>query len=215
MYQQTIIKNSQQFYDRTFSRTAKKLNDDNALIEYCINKAWQDATIRERYNKASEIIKNKTNIQQKLKIELSGDLSTLINNFDNWHQTLCENKDYGMRCGVWQKLINMTFKYIYVANKCKNLLNKFEPIFPYLHCPVDSIIAKSVLENITNNELEIDEECLNIISSISKSGEINFNNLNYKQYLIFQSAVKKLAKALNLSNLEYDILMWRTKSGKI
>lgn len=59
-------------FSNSFSIAAKeKLNNKEFILDYCLrNRAWRDTVIREKFNKDSEIIKNKDNIINILKDEI-------------------------------------------------------------------------------------------------------------------------------------------------
>ena len=82
------------------------------ILNYCIKKGWVDAAIYEKTKSPkSDIIINAEQIKESLKNQIVK-LSPTVE-YDSWHNNLCLSKTYGMRYGIWQKLINMTFKYLY------------------------------------------------------------------------------------------------------
>ena len=112
--QEQTLKN--QFIELTFSKVwQKKLDEksysDNDLIEYCLSKAWPDAIIYVRKKNSpndSIVLANAEGIKQRLFNDITA--SAWNNDFDAWHDNMCSNTDFGMRYGVWQKFINMSFK---------------------------------------------------------------------------------------------------------
>jgi len=111
--QERTLKN--QFVELTFSKEwKKKLSEksysDKDLIKYCLSKAWPDAIIYVRKKNSpsdSTILANAEKIKERLFDNINS--SAWGNNFDAWHDNMCSNTDFGMRYGVWQKFINMSF----------------------------------------------------------------------------------------------------------
>lgn len=146
-------------FKNTFSKVAKSsIDNKNYILDYCLTKrAWKDAVIREKFNSTSTIIKNKLDIIAILKKELVGNIVSICDNYDAWHDRICNITDYGMRYGVWQKFINMVFKNLYCVNK---LFSGFKDIWSKCHCPIDTKIARVLNEklnglNIPTDELEL------------------------------------------------------------
>lgn len=181
--------------------------DQDILLDYCLKKAWVDATLRERFHAGSSIIHNKVNVMMILKSELCHN-NCILTNFSAWHSSLCKRTDFGMKYGIWQKFINMTFKYLLCCNRMAGYFPRFDPIWDKCHCPVDTIIAKRTLELLSSDTLS--EETSFVLKSISQSGPVSWNHLNEEQYLIFQNQVKKICKKKEISPLEFDFLFWRS-----
>ncbi len=224
-----ITKKTKEFIDDMFSKEAKK-NLDNVskcsscdcncdLLNYLINKAWQDATMRERMNKTSAIIANKSKIVAKLVDEIKNNFGAICANFDKWHNDMCSDTTYGMRYGVWQKLINMTFKYIYSINaitgKCFDFLSS---TWDKCHCPIDSYISNPLyneLVSLSSTNTLITKSDLDMVKSIEKNGEhpckITWNNINPLQYKRYQELVKIVCDKYHISPVEFDVLFWEQK----
>lgn len=203
----TVLKESvSRFYEgRAFNKEAKKCSNEDELLDYCIAKAWQDAISRERYKGKgnSEILSNAEQIKRQLKTELTANLTRVEADFDAWHKNMCANDSYGMRCGLWQKFINMAFKYMYCAHEMKGVFCKYENILHACHCPVDSVIAQKTCKRLAECD-----SCYGLLKSIARNGSDNWNSLSYEQYLEVQSAIKRLAEEEGLTALEYDFVHW-------
>ena len=78
-------------FKNTFSKVAKSsIENKNYILDYCLTKrAWKDAVIREKFNSTSTIIKNKLDIITILKKELVGNIVSICDNYDAWHDRIC------------------------------------------------------------------------------------------------------------------------------
>lgn len=187
-----------QFVELTFSKAwQKKLSEksysDNDLIKYCLSKAWPDAIIYVRKKNSpsdSTIIKNAEKIKKRLLTAITSE--AWGDNFDDWHDEMCSNTDFGMRYGVWQKFINMSFKYIYCIND--KLHNHINLDFKECHIPLDD----NTLLWCRNKE----------ITDITA-----WNNVNQNQYKDIRDGIRKEIKSnSNIDNaLQLEFLVWRIK----
>ena len=195
-------------FKTTFSKTAKNaINDKNFILEYCIVKrAWKDAVIREKFNKESNIIKNKSNITAKIKNELLTHSEYICKNFDEWHNSFCELTDYGMRYGVWQKFINMIFKNLYCV---KELFPEYDEVWNKCHCPIDTVISEQLYNQL--KLLNAPEKELELSRKISRSNQITWNNISKENYIIFQNQVLHVCKQQNITPLQFDFKYWNKK----
>ena len=174
-----------------FGKRAKLCDSADDILHYCIYaKAWNDAMQYERCVTNSKIVPNRDLITRKLENELKNNLLYIENDFDAWHREMCVDTSYGMRCGVWQKLINMSFKYIYCARVKKDMLAQFDGVFAHCHCPIDSKIAERILKLMNEADARY-----GLIKSVSISGATNWNNIDY-------------AANENLTALEFDFVHW-------
>lgn len=190
------------FKQKYFSKEAQRLKDRDKLLDYCIRKAWADAMQRERFEgiKKSIILQNRESIKKRLKEEI--EKNDYAPDFDGWHIKMCKNTDYGMRVGVWQKFINMTFKYLYCIKEYFPEIN-----FKYCHCPIDSVIAKKLRDKMKEGENNYE-----LVDSIANSGKDNWNNINYEKYLEFEEIVRikieRIKSDTDMSKLAFDFLNW-------
>ena len=111
--------------------------------------------------------------------------------FDKWHNETCKNfvnefnhfanskNVYTISYGKAQKVVNMTFKYLF----CWDANQKFGNIYPLCHIPIDSFILRwcNKLETIKTR----------VSTSIANIDEISWSNLDYKDYYNIQKAVKE------------------------
>lgn len=204
--QQLVEEKVKKFCENQFSKEAQKMENANDILDYCIKKAWVDATQRERFKgQNSEIIKNKESITSNLKKEI-GNLE-ISSDYDTWHEKMCSNTKHEMTYGIWQKLINMTFKYMYCRRK------KFPNIdFSKCHCPIDSIIAQRAVTLSIVCEVEISEKTV----SIARSGKTNWNNMGPSDYVNVRKNIQEIKKEFRIKNsdtrdpteLEFDFLFW-------
>ena len=215
MNETTKIKASE-FFEEAFSKTMKtaigaKSATEEAVLDYCLLKAWKDAALRERFNAGSPIIANKEKIKLVLKQELLHS-DKIVSDFELWHSTLCKNGEYGMKYGIWQKFINMTFKYMFCCNVVAGYFPQYDSVWAKCHCPIDSIIAKITCELLSSDtQYSATAEELALVKSISVSGTVSWNTLNEEQYNLFQKQVKRICDRESVSPLEFDFLHWEQR----
>lgn len=111
--------------------------------------------------------------------------------FDKWHQETCEkycevlNKQYGtkfkMTYGRAQKVLNMTFKYLYCTKKYKQ---EIEKLIDVLHMTLDGYTLNWV-KNYVNHD-----------KSIKKISE--WSKMEKEEYLAIQKRIKKYLPAVSI-----------------
>ncbi|MBR6503133.1 MAG: hypothetical protein IKT42_06800 [Clostridia bacterium] len=195
--QEQTLKN--QFIELTFSKEwKKKLGEksysDADLIKYCLSKAWPDAIIYVRKKNSpsdSTILANAEEIKECLFTAITNSAWS-VDGFDTWHDNMCSNTDFGMRYGVWQKFINMSFKYIYCIND--KLDNPIALDFKECHIPLDD----NTLLWCRNKE----------ITDITA-----WNNVNQNQYILIREGVRNVIENNSTvdSALQLEFLVWRIK----
>ena len=195
--EQTLKK---QFIELTFSKVwQKKLDEhsysDEDLIRYCLSKAWPDAIIyvrKKNFPSDSTILENVEEIKECLFDDIVS--SAWGNDFDTWHDNMCSNTDFGMRYGVWQKFINMSFKYIYCINDKLNTPITLD--FKNCHIPLDD-----------NTLLWCRNKGITDITA--------WNNVNQNQYISIRNGVRnEIENNSNADNaLQLEFLVWRIKKA--
>ena len=182
--------------------------NENELVKYIVhNKAWVDMTQSERFKHSSTVKANRTAIEDKLLNELRTNKAAIISDFDNWHERMCGDTSYGMRYGLWQKLINITFKYIFSLYICAGYFKDVEKIKNALHCPVDSIIAEKLIGVADELGVSLSAAERDLFERIATSAGGGWNNITPAEYKDFQKVVKRICKTLNLSSKLYvDII---------
>ena len=203
----TLEENVYYFYETQFSKEAKeRVSDKWFILHYIVkNKAWRDATIRERFNRDSEIMKNKEKIIELIEDELLNNVENICCDYDGWHNSICELEIYNMRYGVWQKLINMTFKYLYCV---KDIFPEFYDIWEMCHCPIDTVIAKQIHSKLS--EMNVKQSELILSEKISKSDSIfNWNYISKQDYFKLQEQVAFICEAEDIYPVEFDFLYWK------
>lgn len=197
--QEQTLKN--QFIKLTFSKEwQRKLGEesysDNDLIKYCLSKAWPDAIIYVRKKNSpsdATILENAEEIKNRL-------FDAVINSawdsscFDTWHDEMCSDADFGMKYGVWQKFINMSFKYMYCINdKLKNALTLD---FKECHIPLDD-----------NTLLWCRNKAITDITA--------WNNIDRNDYIKIRDGVRnEIKNKPNVDNaLQLEFLVWRIKKA--
>ena len=195
--QEQTLKN--QFIELTFSEEWQKKLDktptysDEELIEYCLSKAWPDAIIYVRKKKTpndATILANAATIKQRLFVDIKN--SAWGNDFDAWHDRMCSDTSFGMRYGVWQKFINMSFKYIYCIND--KLTNPITLDFKNCHIPLD-------------------DNTLLWCNSKGITGITAWNSVTQNEYIRIRDGVhNQIANNSNVDNaLQLEFLVWRIK----
>lgn len=207
-FEKQVDEKIKDFYKKYFSKAAKEGKE--VPLEYCINKAWADATQRERFNgQQSEIIKNKDKIKNYLENQIRDRMFS--NNYDEWHRRMCSQEEY-LPYGIWQKFINMTFKYMYCYRQCKDEKEFYDIKFEDCHCPIDRVITKRADTLCIVCGLKKSE----IMTSIAESGENNWNNMNEEQYQEVRKKIREITEKCTINNsdtrhpteLEFDFLLW-------
>ena len=104
-------------------------------------------TIKKTYNETIRSI-----LEEDSKDNIAGILQDYFNekskdekDFDDYHHSLCEKikgkfgtKGIKLTYGQAQKIVNMSFKYLY----CCNGIEEYDKYFKYCHMPLDSIILE-------------------------------------------------------------------------
>lgn len=177
-----------------------------------------------------------TKIAEKIQSYMKYGLSNI--SFDEWHKKLCEfflNGDATIKgldallleagkypnqatFGKAQKIVNMTFKYMYCFDNADQYANKFEPC----HIPLDSYILdwffdcyKSEWEHPTNEKAKLTPTGtyrLTVWSELKyeKNDDAKAVDDNIPQYKEIQDWIKsRLDKASTpVSRLEAEFVIW-------
>ena len=181
------------------------------ILKYCISKGWVDAVIYEKTRKPkSDVIIHAEQIKESLK-------SKIINlspsdEYDLWHNKICLSETFGMRYGIWQKLINMTFKYLYCFKAVPCVKTRQLP-WDKLHCPIDSIIAGSIRELLDFYHIPDDKQIIESISNNGSTNGITWNNINPDQYKTIQKRVQDLCDWNGIpSKMFFDFIYWKKRN---
>lgn len=126
--------------------------------------------------------------------------STVITVCKNFDEEIGENR---FTQGNAQKLINMTFKYLYLACYCEEETKKR---FANCHCPMDRIMLSKVLDADRHGKKIIAKTKSEFTEAWSQKNDIFNENSTYS---IFQKAVRELAKNEGISPVEYDFIHWQ------
>ncbi len=146
--------------------------------------------------------------------------------FDKWHHDTCtivlealKNK-YNVEYGKAQKIVNMTFKYLYCV------LDAADEKFKYCHIPLDSIILdwiwaqKESMKNAYNKILQNENElmpktlqhtCFDSWSNIKDSENqlvlIDRNNKKHYTYTFYQKLIRGYCSN-KITPLQLEFLVW-------
>lgn len=193
-------------YEELVSKAIKRKISRNTateyeLLYYCICKrAFGAATAYEHFNHGSLIMQRKEEIVRSA-IEKIGQL-TPNTNYDEWLYASCRDNEYGMRFGVWQKILNLALKYMYLFYRQSDgvYFADYAEVWDKCHCPVDKIIRGIVVEKVRNSELDADINYLN---------DITWNFITEEQYAYFQTVINSFCEREGISSkMFFDIIYW-------
>lgn len=164
----------------------KKLNTgslcEKDFYDYLMKNAWNDAMAREHYKRNSTIVENKAIIIEILTNELKKNIKSILSDFDKWHDELCKNTTYGMTYGIWQKFINMSFKYMYCIYLVTDgaEFRDFILIWDKCHMPLDSYILNWYKRKST------------VKAELSSIKTITWNGLIRDDYLLIRDDIRNI-----------------------
>ena len=211
---------------------------NNSDIILAIKKAYIDMSPRTFQNNDSEDNKKSLNSEQKEKLflaladKIAEYMKNGTDNFEVWHHDICEFfiesfskilNDAGKNpndatYGKAQKIINMTFKYLYCFDDASKYAERFEPC----HMALDSYILNWV------NEWFIEQynQGKTRGEKLSRSGKNKlpkWSHLAYKsecgnvpQYIEIQNAIKdRLSKEFGKPPIEAEFEIWYNERKKV
>lgn len=180
-------------------RISRGIATDAELLQYCISKrAFGAATAYEHFVPDSRIICEKEAIVQAA-IEKIAQLQPGIN-YDEWLYTACRDTEYSMRFGIWQKILNITLKFMYLFHCRGGYFADYAWVWEQCHCPVDKIIRNIVVQKIRQDGIDAD---INYLKNIT------WNFITEEQYRYFQSVIAQLCEREAIaSNMFFDVLYW-------
>ena len=142
--------------------------------------------------------------------------------FDEWHKNICEEIhkeaetkavfDNGATYGQIQKIVNMTFKYIYHYLK-NDVLETMEEKFKYCHMPIDGYILRwfncEVIENSDKRKLpkwsKLDYD----------NGDSQYYSYKHIQNLIYEYFCSEKNKYQNLTPFQAEFYIWAEEQVEI
>ncbi len=134
--------------------------------------------------------------------------------FDNWmKERITATSVEHMTPGLWQKIYNITLKYIYTIKLVfpTHFGEYSEELLRNFHCPIDSIICLILLEKMRYYRESLDgyEEKYTLVEALSHSANGGWNALDYQKYKKVQDTIKSVCEQENLSsNMLFDITYW-------
>lgn len=183
-------------------RVARGQINEEELLRYIIRTGGFTAATNgyERFQPGSVIILHKEDIIE-LAYNKIRELRTAGINLDCWLIDACHDTRYGMRFGLWQKIFNISLKYMYIFNYKYGLFNEYRAIWSHCHCPVDQIIKQYVAERAEKAHLNADYGRLDAIV---------WNFISEEDYLFFQDIVAQICRAEGISSkVLFDIIYWK------
>ena len=200
------------FKAEAFSNAAANYSKEE-LLKYCVKtKAWNDAVQYARKT-GNAAVEHEADIINFLTSELTYCHKSILDSFEEWHRSIMTNsregvkEEWGMTPGLWQKLINMTFKYLYCV---RELFPEFDGIWKLCHCPIDSIILTRLYnvlkdENMYNKELP---EHILVKAYANREHNANWNNLTIEDYSSLQGVIRTLGAKDGITPLQFDFIYW-------
>lgn len=186
-------------------RTVRGLATEEEILRYVISSGGFIAATSgfEHFQSDSVVMREKNGIVdlaiEKIHLLRGGEV-----NFDSWLYNSCRDTRYGMRFGLWQKVLNISLKYMYLFNQIHGLFNEYARAWQYCHCPVDKIIRDIVVKMATNSNLEVDMDRL---------GGIVWNFISEEDYAFFQNVISRLCTEKNIgSKMFFDVIYWKRPS---
>lgn len=192
-----------------------KPNDEKS-ISVAINLAYGDAkrTMTKIANYSSEKEEAFKNLNEKFKNYFNNNAPANTESFNTAHKKLCEiwcnafsktSPDVIGTYGKAQKIVNMTFKYLY----CCNNINGFDDHFKYCHMPLDSFTLEWYKRTICSKDIKNDMKW----SSLDIQTYEKLSNKIYDYLLTAQQTlIDKNGNKVDLSQtpLIAEFIVWPT-----
>ena len=208
------------FYNGIKSSEKSKLKSpkEKYSIEAAIKLAYGDAKrtmtgITEFKEEKETAFKN---LAQKFADYFNSKVPSDKDAFDTVHTELCEiwckafskaSPTYIGAYGKAQKIVNMTFKYLYC---CEDACD-FEKYFAFCHVPLDSFTIEWFIRECEKRQVSIKKGYIASWSSIQVCGDkktqiYNFNNKTYYTYFYYQKRFREwfLESGKNLLEAEFE-----------
>lgn len=158
------------------------------------------------------------NLEEKFYEYFNNEAPSDKSSFDSVHNKLCEawcdafSKVSPTHIGTYgkaQKIVNMTFKYLYC---CKNILG-FEKHFVFCHVPLDSFTLEWFIRECEKRQVSITKGYVASWSSIQEAGDqktqmYNFNDKKYYTYFYYQEHFRKWFFVNDTNLLEAEFENW-------
>lgn len=186
---------------------------DKADILLAIKKAYIDMSPRtfesaDSEDKRAISYKGKTDLFDALADKFLKYMNNGPSDFDKWHNEICVYfikklkellRDAGKKegqatYGKAQKIINMTFKYLYCYDDAAEHIEKFEPC----HMALDSYILNWYREKYNENN---DKH----LTKTGKNSLPAWSNLDYEQYISIQKNIRGYCERIPI---EEEFLIW-------
>lgn len=211
------------------------INVDDTLL--AVRKAYIDMSPRTLKSNDSE---NKQSLNSQMKetlfIRLAEEIVNYMKNgvddFEEWHRILCnsfiedfakilknaDKKPKDATYGKAQKIINMTFKYLY----CFDDANKYNERFKPCHMALDSYILNWVnswfIEKYNQGKSKKEKLSKSGVRQLPKWSSLNYNaeNDGVPQYIEIQNAIKKQVEIYyNKPPIEVEFEIWYNERKKV
>ncbi|MBQ6411915.1 MAG: hypothetical protein IJI19_00360 [Ruminococcus sp.] len=173
MNNQTLEDLSITFLEKTVLGRKTDFNIPDSVIDSCIRKADGDMLTAGRFYLPKDSEKRRVAFKNLLKDEnyvFSRGLIEKTASLFGDKEIIGSGKKYATRFGLAQKLVNMTYKYLYVYKSYIDL----DIDFSHCDCPLDSVILEKInyTQNVWSKVTKAEyEDCQTIIKNkIQKCG---------------------------------------------
>lgn len=173
---------------------------DRRAIEHCILKAYPDMQFRTMKGLGKIPTSCKVDTKNKILNYLSQELQTYLvtgitKPFDDWHKSVCdrvseifkEHTGIILPFGKAQKLVNISFKYVYCLDDADLYSSKFQ----LCHMALDSIVLKWYAQ-----------------SKIGKVSASNWSSIEYSDYIDIQIDIRKYCEEEKTFPLIKEFDVW-------
>ncbi len=204
-------------YVELFSKEIKKYNKekltnptDRIAIQTAVELAYNDT--KRTFKGINSTAKDKAikDIIDKFETYFTTDPFIDANAFDEKHNELCKTWQQHFqgdlaKYGKAQKIVNMTFKYLYCCEE------KDERFFQFCHMPLDSFILEWFYRECKEQKIKIVKNKMSAWSSIDYSKEKTENKkYTYNFYLErIRNLIYNIEEFKNLSPLQAEFKIWQ------
>ncbi len=191
----------------------KDFSDENT-IKKAVEKAYSDAKRTMTGIKETERDNAKKELAEAIKKYFEADPPSNEEDFDKQHGKLCETwqslftPDNLKTYGKAQKIVNMSFKYLY----CCDISSKQEAYFEYCHMPLDSFILEWFKRNIktSSKDTPIRSTWIESWSSLQNSTEDSYKNSKGEKRYSYNFLVNEIRNYCknDLTPLQLEFIVW-------
>lgn len=219
---------------KLFWKEGAKYKELDAALNVSIEKAYKDIMVRTLKRKESK--ETSCNLHELKDLIMgyieNGDFPEDCDNFDKFHNKLCqsalsylkeeyENVEYGKA----QKLVNMTFKYLYCTKYISG--KKKQELFKECHIALDSIILEWLFKYVYPKYKIDNDDALTLKdasdkSNLTRESTPSWSNLTYSEdnklkddntytYNFFIQIIRKYFEdnKIDMQPFQAEFIIWR------